>query len=195
MKGNRSLLPVRGAFPKGRVPLFSKRPFVGFVAVDHHSSPHEAVQTGLEPANYKLERLAARRLRFCTINARTLVLNPEQQFWRLWCCQLHHPCIWSQWWELNPHLPSYELGALPLSYTAMFGSLDGSCTRDSVLERHSDLSICPQGYKAGMMGFEPTASCSTDRHSRPTELHPHVGWQLFSFHGSDSVCSVPVWEA
>lgn len=69
VKGNRSLLPVRGAFPKGRVPLSSKRPFVGFVAVDHHSSPHEAVQTGLEPANYTLERRAARPLRFCTMYA------------------------------------------------------------------------------------------------------------------------------
>jgi hypothetical protein len=28
---------------------------------------------------------------------------------------------WWQWWELHPHHPSYELGALLLSYTATFG--------------------------------------------------------------------------
>jgi len=28
-------------------------------------------------------------------------------------------------------------------------SLDGSCTRSSMLERHSDFSNCPQGYERG----------------------------------------------
>jgi hypothetical protein len=46
-----------------------------------------------------------------------------------------------------------QINAFPLGYSDTFGSLDGICTRFFVLERHSDLSIRPQGYKAGMMGF------------------------------------------
>ncbi len=42
-----------------------------------------------------------------------------------------------------------------LSYI-LIGSIDGSCTRFSMLERHGDFSIRPRCYKAGEMGFEPT---------------------------------------
>ena len=47
-----------------------------------------------------------------------------------------------------------------LSYI-LIGSIDGSCTRFSVLERHSNLSSRPRCYKAGMDGFEPTIFRST----------------------------------
>jgi hypothetical protein len=34
---------------------------------------------------------------------------------------LHHRCIWSQWWELNPHTLTYEVSTLPLGDTATIG--------------------------------------------------------------------------
>jgi hypothetical protein len=34
-----------------------------------------------------------------------------------------------------PHRPSYELGALPLSYTAMFGVRGGDCRRGAASRR------------------------------------------------------------
>ena len=55
----------------------------------------KVVQTGLEPANYTLERRAARPLRFCTINAKDLDLNPDQRFWRPLCCRYTIPAFGS----------------------------------------------------------------------------------------------------
>ena len=40
-----------------------------------------------------------------------------------------------------------------------------------MIEKHADFSIRPQGYKAGMTGLEPAATCSTDKRST-IELHP-----------------------
>jgi hypothetical protein len=34
---------------------------------------------------------------------------------------LHHPCIWSQWRELNPHILTYEVSTFPLGDTATIG--------------------------------------------------------------------------
>ena len=34
---------------------------------------------------------------------------------------LHHRCRWSQWWELNPHILTYEVSTLPLGDTAAVG--------------------------------------------------------------------------
>jgi hypothetical protein len=42
---------------------------------------------------------------------------------------LHHLCIWSQWWELNPHILAYEASTLPLGDTAMFGIQSGDRSR------------------------------------------------------------------
>ena len=47
-----------------------------------------------------------------------------------------------------------------LSYI-LIGSIDGGCTRFSMLERHGDFSIRPRCYKAGMAGFEPAIFRST----------------------------------
>ena len=85
----------------------------------------------------------------------------------------------------------YEPSALPLSYTP------SSCGRDPrVLKEPWDLSVenlesrmgfeptifgfadqrlptwLPGHKMARMTGFEPATSCSTDRRSGPTELHP-----------------------
>ena len=53
-----------------------------------------------------------------------------------------------------------------LSYI-LIGSIDGSCTRFSMLERHGDFSIRPRCYKARVMGFEPTIFRSTGECFKP----------------------------
>ena len=56
---------------------------------------------------------------------------------------LHHsPRLWLQRRESNPHRPSYELGALPLSYAATKGQ-GGNRTHDFGF---ADQRLQPLGY-------------------------------------------------
>ena len=91
---------------------------------NHSANDPREVLTGVEPAITWVKTKRLKPFAYSTINwHRNWDLNSECWFWRPECCQLHHPCSWSQRRDLNLHWPRYELGALPLSYAAMSLSL------------------------------------------------------------------------
>lgn len=80
------------------------------------------MQTGLEPANHQIESLIARPLRILHQLTQGLGLEPKSSILEIEMLANYTIPTWWQRWDLNPYSPSYQLGALPLSYTALEAS-------------------------------------------------------------------------
>ncbi len=156
----------------------------------------KVVQTGLEPANYTLERRAARPLRFCTINAKDLDLNPDQRFWRPLCCRYTIPAFGSSGESRSrqrsrsrsvpegrvlAYTKLWAWGFAVNRYTATFGVQGESRTRTvGFADQHP--TIRRPGHTTRTTGIEPVTTCLGNKRSfrlsyiliwKPwRELHP-----------------------